>query len=236
MIHRLLEAIESTNIEDVRIKANSNITPKKVSEVFSIGSDGYDLASESEAIDYLNYDLKVDELKSLNLLKRLGAVKGYTLDFIDDSKSKHDVPQAYVVKAIKNGLVAAELYTRAQIDTYLIHDVVLDFENYKNPRITMEGKTLVFKTMRDGHAYQIIDHCLQKFPSKEVGLDTLKKELNLSGVSNISETLRKTAFEKNGLLKDFVSSFPKHIIVHKKVRMSVANFKKISVALTLSQL
>jgi len=93
--------------------------------------------------------------------------------------------------------------------------ISLSIHGSNKPKITFGDEVLYFKTMRDGHAYNFINYCLNNKPSVPVSLKELNKELNIQiGVTNINQALKNSPFDPNdGLLRLFVESSPQALTV-----------------------
>lgn len=108
--------------------------------------------------------------------------------------------------------------------------ISLGFDGSGKPHVTIGEEVLQFKTMRNGHAFNMISYCLKYKPSTPMSLDELKKAegLKLSGVSNINQALRNSPFDvSDGLLKVFVESSPQSLTVKPTVNVTPEYLDKL---------
>lgn len=109
-------------------------------------------------------------------------------------------------------------------------EATLDFINFSNPVITVNGKKYVFGTMR-GNALEIITHCWENYPNEIVSLEALQKELKISGVANLNEAIKNSFFDKRtGLLRQFAQSMSKTILIKKTASLPKRQVEAIALA------
>lgn len=101
-------------------------------------------------------------------------------------------------------------------ETKLLVPAELSFIKVSTPLITSNEQRYELPAMRDGNAFIIVHYCYENFLGKLVSLEELKKELPISGVTNINQALKNSPFDpNNGTLRAFVESEPKIIKVNK---------------------
>lgn len=110
--------------------------------------------------------------------------------------------------------------------------ISFDFDNISTPMVWVGSDVYEFSPMRDSKAFNIISHCLASYPNKTINLDRLKDELkaqtiNVSGLTNITEKLRKTVFGKNQPLGVFIIASPQAIMVKPSVSINQTQLQKI---------
>lgn len=107
----------------------------------------------------------------------------------------------------------------------------LSFINFTTPIVSVGDQSYTLSTMRNGHAFEIIEFCYNEHPGVVVRMPTLKEAISLKGVPSITVAFKNSLFDSTkGLLRSFAEVNPQIIRVHKIVQLPLAQLDDIIAA------
>lgn len=186
------------------------------------------------------YDLRDIEVEVLNTANANGAFESLEIvleDEEDPAGFGHILkrPQRYQITLDPAGFENYINKTVALADDAIHVHAKLSFENISAPAVEIGGKKYKFTPLRSGSVMEIILHCFENYANQQVSLSTLQESLNIKGVTNIKETLRRSVFDSDaGLLGFFVDSSSQSITVKDSVTISNALAKSVASSGTLA--
>lgn len=191
---------------------------------------------DDEMVAYEHTDLRNQEIEALRRLVNNGALKGVTTRHRkteDPAGLGIEYEESHYYQLVLDGDKFGAYYQQVieAAQARILMSASLSFEGMSTPTVIVNNNTYKLASMRVGNAFNIVSHCLEKSPDKEVSLVHLKETLALSGVLNINEALKNSLFDsKRGLLRCFADSSPKTIVLHKTVQLPKPQLEKIILA------
>jgi len=200
-----------------------------------VGHEYYD-EEDGETVYYAYTELRNQELDALRRLTNNGALRGINIKYrkTEDPAGlgvEYDESACYQLVLDSDKFEAYHRQVMEAAQARILVSANLSFIGVGTPMVAVDTQLYKLSTMRDGNAFEIIDHCLRECPGQEVSLTSLAGSLKLSGVSNINEALKNSLFDrKNGVLRHFVSSSPKAITVNETILLPKPQLENIILA------
>lgn len=180
-------------------------------------------------------DLRDDEMSLLHELEHRKLISELEIeqhpeeDYAETGRP-YDRPTKYRFVA-QNGYIEALREYQSEADQKLYFDAELEFTGILSPLLRIGPKTVKLRAINtEPNSGKIIEYCSEHSMDKAAKLEDLKKELSISGVSDIKTSLRGTVFYPGGTLEDFIEVNASRILLKSKGRILFANFKSMKIA------
>lgn len=180
------------------------------------------------------YDLRDTELSILKAANAYGAFDNFHIQTADEEDPAGlgvilKRPQYYEIivnpakfKKYFNVIVAL-------VESRICVTANLYFEGIGTPIVEVDGKKYQFPTIRSTSLLDIVTYCYEKRPSEHVGLAELKEKAHISGVTNLSELIRRSVFGAEKMMLDmFVDHSPNSIMLKPQITISKTLAKTFS--------
>ena len=104
-------------------------------------------------------------------------------------------------------------------------EATLSFDKMTAPIVTVGDTSYRLSSMRHGRTFDIVSHCLEKYPDEFVGLTAIKKhlqvkELGETDVTNLRDKLRGSHFGEGGPLQPFIEVSPRKLMIKKSTSLT----------------
>lgn len=180
-------------------------------------------------------DLRDDEMSLLHELEQRKLISELQIeqrpeeDYAETGRP-YDRPTRYRFVAQKGYIEALREY-QSEADKKLYFDAELEFTGILSPLLRIGPKTVKLRAINtEPNSGKIIEYCSEHSMDKVAKLENLKKELSISGVSDIKTALRGTVFYPGGTLEDFIEVNASRILLKSKGRILFAHFKSMKIA------
>lgn len=235
MVMRNIQLVDSNSSSPV-LKLEANLVNKDNEYFMAQYGEPVYLNEDDIPVHYWEkyYDLRDFEVEVLNTANDSGAFNSLDIILGDEEDPVGfgyilKRPQHYEITLNPHGFKKYMAEVTSIADGLVEVTAGLSFENISSPSVEIGTKSYKFSPLRNGNVMDIILYCFENYPNQQIDLATLKDVLHINGVTNLTETLRRSLFDSNkGRLRFFVDSSSQSITVKDSATISMATAKSFA--------